>query len=41
MAENQAAYDIRALDMDKDGDIDLLIAGQLSQNVAWYENPKK
>ena len=33
--------EVRAGDMDRDGDLDLLIAGQLSQNVAWFENPKK
>jgi hypothetical protein len=25
--------------MDRDGDLDVLIAGQQSRNVAWYENP--
>ena len=40
VAENQAAYDIRAIDMDGDRDLDLLIAGQASQNVVWYENPR-
>ena len=41
VAVDQAAYDIRAVDLDQDGDLDLLIAGQLSKNVAWYENPRK
>ena len=41
VAQEQAAYDIRALDMDRDGDLDLLIAGQQSLNVVWYENPRK
>ena len=36
-----AAYDIRAFDIDADGDLDLLIAGQASSNVVWYENPMK
>ncbi|MGF1581466.1 MAG: hypothetical protein ACFCD0_19240 [Gemmataceae bacterium] len=38
---NQAAYDIRAIDMDRDGYVELLIAGQQSNNVVWYENPSK
>ena len=38
---DQAAYDIRAVDMDRDGDLDLLIAGQASKNVVWCENPHK
>ncbi|MCA9030481.1 MAG: hypothetical protein KDA66_06700, partial [Planctomycetaceae bacterium] len=41
IGEGQAAYDLRAVDMDKDGDLDLLVAGQNSQNVVWYENPVK
>ena len=39
LGEDQAAYDIRALDMDGDTDLDLLIAGQRSANVVWFENP--
>ena len=39
--ENQCAYDIRAVDMDGDEDLDVLVAGQLSQNVVWYANPLK
>jgi hypothetical protein len=41
VATDQAAYDIRAVDIDLDDDLDLLIAGQASQNVVWYENPRK
>ena len=41
VANNQAAYDIRAVDMDGDKDLDLLIAGQRSKNVVWYANPKR
>lgn len=41
VAEDQAAYDIRADDLDGDRDLDLLIAGQLSRNVVWLENPGK
>jgi hypothetical protein len=36
---DHAAYDIRAVDIDLDGDLDLLIAGQTSKNVVWRENP--
>jgi hypothetical protein len=36
--EDQAAYEIRAVDMDGDGDLDLLVAGQESRNVVWFEN---
>lgn len=39
--EDQSAYDIRMIDMDGDGDLDLLIAGQEQQNVVWLENPRK
>ncbi len=41
VGRNQAAYDIRAVDMDRDKDLDLLVAGQQSNNVVWYENPRK
>lgn len=34
----QASYDIRPVDMDGDGDLDILIAGHRSRNVVWYEN---
>jgi hypothetical protein len=27
--------------MDKDDDPDILVAGQDSKNVVWYENPQK
>jgi hypothetical protein len=37
----QGAYDIRAIDMDGDQDLDLLIAGHTSKNVVWYENPRR
>ena len=41
LAEQQAAYDIRAVDMDGDRDLDLLIAGQLTENVIYLENPTR
>ncbi|MBH54905.1 MAG: hypothetical protein CMI18_11240 [Opitutaceae bacterium] len=37
--ENQGSYDTRAVDMDGDGDKDMLIAGHRSRNIIWYENP--
>ena len=39
--EEQGAYDIRLVDMDGDGDLDVLVAGQESANVVWYENRLK
>ena len=39
IGRNQGAYDIRAIDMDGDHDLDLLIAGHASNNVVWFENP--
>ena len=41
IGENQEAYDIRIVDLDQDGDFDLLVAGRASNNVAWYENPRQ
>ena len=40
VGRNQAAYDIRAFDINGDGSLDLLVAGQTSKNVVWYQNPK-
>ena len=37
--DNQESYDLRHVDMDGDGDMDILNAGRGSQNVVWYENP--
>ena len=36
---NQGSYDTRAVDMDGDGDHDILIAGHWSRNIVWFENP--
>lgn len=35
---NQGSYDTRAIDMDFDGDLDILIAGHASNNIVWFEN---
>lgn len=34
----QSSYDTRLIDMDGDEDLDILIGGQGSHNVVWYEN---
>jgi hypothetical protein len=39
IASKQGSYDTRAIDMDNDGDKDILIAGHTSNNVVWLENP--
>lgn len=39
VGSKQGAYDIRAVDMDGDYDLDLLIAGHSSKNIVWFENP--
>ena len=36
--EDQSAYEVRLVDMNGDGALDILVAGQESQNVVWYEN---
>ena len=41
VGENQGSYDTRAIDMDGDGDLDMLIAGHVSANIVWYENPMR
>ena len=38
IGRQQGSYDTRAIDMDGDGDQDVLIAGHTSNNVVWYEN---
>jgi hypothetical protein len=41
IAPGQASYDIRLTDIDGDGDSDILVAGQESRNVIWFENRLK
>lgn len=38
--KQQSAYDIHCVDLDSDGDLDVLIAGHSNCNVVWYENPR-
>ncbi|MCB1123606.1 MAG: VCBS repeat-containing protein, partial [Verrucomicrobiae bacterium] len=39
--KNQGSYDTRAVDMDGDGDLDMLIAGHWTNNLVWFENPMR
>lgn len=39
IGKDQGSYDTRAVDMDGDGDLDVLIAGHASNNAVWFENP--
>lgn len=39
IGENQGSYDTRIVDMDGDGDLDVLIGGAGTRNIVWYENP--
>ena len=41
IGQNQGSYDTRVVDMDKDGDLDILIAGHASRNIVWFENTLK
>ena len=38
VGNGQEAYDLKAVDLNKDGRLDLLLAGRQSDNVAWYIN---
>lgn len=39
IGNNQGSYDLTTVDMDGDGDLDVLIAGHASKNVVWFRNP--
>ena len=34
----QEAYDLKAVDLNKDGRLDLLLAGRKTNNAVWYIN---
>jgi hypothetical protein len=36
----QQAYDLKAADVDRDGRVDLILAGRESRNAVWYRNQK-
>jgi hypothetical protein len=38
---DQSSYDTRLVDMDKDGDPDILIGGKTNRTVIWLENPTR
>ena len=38
VASNQEAYDLKAVDLNKDGRLDLILAGRNSNNAVWYIN---
>jgi len=39
IGSNQGSYDLTTVDMDGDGDLDVLIAGHASRNLVWFQNP--
>ena len=41
IAEQQASYDVRITDMNRNGKLDILLAGASSRNIVWLENPMK
>jgi hypothetical protein len=41
ISNQQASYHLSLIDIDRDGDLDILVAGQDSRNVVWYENRLK
>lgn len=41
VGNDQGSYDLSTVDMDCDGDLDILIAGHASNNVVWFQNPRR
>ena len=41
IGNRQQAYDLKAVDLDGDGRLDLLLAGRESRNAVWYRNLKR
>ncbi|HKS38105.1 MAG TPA: VCBS repeat-containing protein [Verrucomicrobiae bacterium] len=39
-ANRQEAYDLKAVDLDADGRLDLILAGRETRNAVWYRNRK-
>jgi hypothetical protein len=39
-ATGQEAYDLKAVELDADGRLDLILAGRETGNVVWYQNQK-
>lgn len=37
----QQAYDMKAVDLDGDGRLDLILAGRESNNAVWYRNQRR
>ena len=37
---NQEAYDLKTIDLDGDGRLDLILAGRETRNAVWYQNRK-
>jgi hypothetical protein len=40
-ANQQEAYDLKAVDLDSDGRLDLILAGRETRNAVWYRNSKQ
>lgn len=38
VGKDQGSYDTRFIDVDFDGDLDILVAGHTSNNIVWFEN---
>ena len=37
----QEAYDLKAVDLDADGRLDLILAGRETRNAVWYRNGQR